>query len=37
MRAGHMGRGTRYMLVTEILEVRPLPDAGACGAPSRAS
>jgi hypothetical protein len=37
MRAGHMGRGTRYMLVTEILEVRPLPGDGACGVPSRSS
>jgi hypothetical protein len=32
-----MGRGTRYMLVTEILEVRPLPSQGACGLPSRTS
>jgi hypothetical protein len=31
MPAGQMGRGTRYMLVTEVLEVRPLPSAGACG------
>ena len=30
MRAGHMGRGTRYILVTEILEVRPLVGRGAC-------
>jgi hypothetical protein len=30
MRAGHMGRGTRYMLVTEVLDMRPLPDGGAC-------
>jgi hypothetical protein len=37
MRAGHMGRGTRYMLVSEILEVRPLPGNGGCGSPSRAS
>lgn len=31
MPAGHMGRGTRYMLVTEILEIRPLAGAGFCG------
>jgi hypothetical protein len=31
MPAGHMGGGTRYMLVTKILDMRPLPDAGACG------
>ena len=37
MRAGHMGRGTRYMLVSEILEMRPLPEVGACGSPSRTS
>ena len=37
MRAGHLGRGTRYMLVTRIHEVRPLPSEGACGLPSRAS
>lgn len=37
MRAGHMGRGTRYMLVTEILDVRPLPGEGACGAAFRTS
>ena len=30
MPSGHMGRGTRYMLVTSVLDVRPLPDAGAC-------
>ncbi|MDB4899898.1 MAG: hypothetical protein JWN53_1706 [Gemmatimonadetes bacterium] len=30
MRAGHMGRGTRYMLVTQVLDIRPLPDGGAC-------
>ena len=32
MRAGHMGAGTRYMLVTEVLEVRPLLGGGFCGA-----
>ena len=37
MRAGHMGRGTRYLLVTEIVDVRPLPGEGACGAPLRTS
>jgi hypothetical protein len=26
--AGHMGRGSRYMLVTEILEMKPADDAG---------
>jgi hypothetical protein len=31
MQAGHMGGGTRYMLVTKIIDLRPLPDAGACG------
>jgi hypothetical protein len=31
MQAGHMGGGTRYMLVTRIIDIRPLPDAGACG------
>ena len=30
MRSGHMGRGTRYLLVTEVLDVRPLPSEGAC-------
>ena len=25
---GHMGRGSRYMLVTEILELRPAEEAG---------
>ena len=28
--AGHGGRGTRYMLVTSIQEMRPLPPGGAC-------
>jgi hypothetical protein len=28
MQAGHMGRGTRYMLVHEVLEVRPAAEAG---------
>ena len=37
MRAGHLGRGTRYMLVTRIHEVRPLPSDGACGVWSRSS
>ena len=31
MPAGQMGRGTRYLLVTEVLEVAPLPVTGACG------
>jgi hypothetical protein len=31
MPAGQMGRGTRYLLVTEVLEVKPLPGMGACG------
>ena len=37
MPAGMMGYGTRYMLVTEIIEVRPLPAAGACQAIARSS
>jgi hypothetical protein len=37
MPAGQMGRGTRYMLVHEVLEVRPLPAEGACGVVSRTS
>lgn len=31
MRAGHTGRGTRYMLVSEVIDIRPLPSQGACG------
>ena len=30
MPAGQMGRGTRYLLVTQVIEVRPLPPEGAC-------
>lgn len=30
MPAGQMGRGTRYLLVTQIIELRPLPSEGAC-------
>ena len=30
MPAGHTGRGTRYMLVTSIISIQPLPSAGAC-------
>ena len=37
MPAGMMGRGTRYMLVTDIIEVKPLPSAGACKAVERSS
>jgi hypothetical protein len=37
MPAGHMGRGTRYMLVTEVIDVRPLPSEGACTPTSKAS
>jgi hypothetical protein len=37
MPAGQMGRGTRYMLVTEVLEVRPLPSEGACPPSARTS
>jgi hypothetical protein len=37
MPAGQMGRGTRYILVQEVLEVRPLPSEGACGVVSRTS
>ncbi|MEP7000795.1 MAG: hypothetical protein ABI969_09975 [bacterium] len=36
MPAGMMGRGTRYMLVTEIIEIKPMPETGACP-PERAS
>jgi hypothetical protein len=35
MPAGQMGRGTRYLLVTEVLEVAPLPAGGACGVGGR--
>lgn len=31
MPAGQMGRGTRYLLVTRIVELRPVPSGGACG------
>lgn len=34
MPAGHMGRGTRYILVTKILDIRPMPDAEGCGSRS---
>jgi hypothetical protein len=37
MPAGQMGRGTRYMLVTDILEVRPLPGEGVCPPSLRSS
>lgn len=37
MPAGQMGRGTRYLLVTDILEVRPLPGEGACPPSLRSS
>jgi hypothetical protein len=37
MPAGHMGRGTRYILVTQVLAVRPLSAAGACFPASQAS
>lgn len=37
MPAGQMGRGTRYMLVTEVLEVRPLSGPGMCLPPGRSS
>ena len=30
MPAGHMGRGSRYMLVTSIIEIHPVPSSGAC-------
>lgn len=30
MPAGHMGRGTRYMLVTSILDIRQLPSDWSC-------
>ena len=31
MPSGHMGRGTRYMLVTSILDIRATPSEGAGG------
>ena len=34
MPSGHMGRGTRYMLVTKIIDIRPMPDAVGCGSRS---
>jgi hypothetical protein len=37
MPAGMMGRGTRYLLVTEIIDVQPLSPAGACLPPTRKS
>ena len=37
MPAGMMGRGTRYLLVTEIIDVQPLSSAGACLPPTRKS
>jgi hypothetical protein len=37
MPAGQMGRGTRYLLVYEVLDVRPLPSGGACGVVGRSS
>ena len=36
MPSGHMGGGSRYLLVTSILEIRPTPAEGACP-PERAS
>ncbi|MEP6991555.1 MAG: hypothetical protein ABJA80_11560 [bacterium] len=36
MPSGMMGRGTRYMLVTEILDVKPLPSTGACDPDTKA-
>ena len=35
MPAGMAGRGTRYMLVTSIEEIWPLPSEGACRSPIR--
>jgi hypothetical protein len=37
MPAGQMGRGTRYILVTQVLDVRPLSSIGACFPMSRTS
>lgn len=37
MPAGQMGRGTRYMLVTDVIEVRPLAGVGMCSPASRSS
>jgi len=34
MPAGHMGHGTRYILVSKIIEIRPLLGATACGVKS---
>ena len=34
MPAGHLGYGTAYLLVTEVLEIRPLVGATACGVKS---
>lgn len=34
MPAGHMGKGSRYMLVTEIVDIRPLSGSGLCGTPA---
>ncbi|MEO8334600.1 MAG: hypothetical protein ABI664_06495 [bacterium] len=31
MPAGHMGHGTRYLLVSKILEIRPLLGISSCG------
>ena len=36
MPAGMMGRGTRYMLVTEVLDIKPVQAGGACS-PERSS
>lgn len=37
MPAGMMGHGTRYLLVTDIVDVRALPSEGACGVVTRTS
>lgn len=34
MPAGHMGKGSRYMLVTEVIDIRPLSGSGLCGTPA---
>ncbi len=34
MPAGHMGHGTRYLLVSRILEIRPLLGTSSCGVKS---
>lgn len=37
MPSGQMGRGSRYLLVVEVIDVRPLPSSGACAPMGRRS